>query len=172
MTATRALILPVCVGLLLTGCASSEISERAQLDFDRQDRNQDGVITEDDILNAQKERFKMADGNNDGALSREEFDLAKDGGPKSRVNRPRSDDSRPDRIRRDQRSVSFDTLDRDSDGVLSLIEFADPALRRFDSMDPNRDGQITQAEFTQRQKSTRARRDSAESSGGGRPPRR
>ena len=114
--------------ILLAACATVELSDRDRARFDRQDANGDGRLTEDDILSRQREAFTRADTDGDSFVSPEELSAL-----------PIDTQRRPPFLR----------LDADGDGRLTLGEFADPALRRFDRSDPNRDGQLTLEEYTE-----------------------
>jgi hypothetical protein len=83
------------------------------------------------ILNQRRtETFKKMDGNNDGQISRAEFDVA--------VPIPKAPpaDAAPVLAR-------FDT---NKDGTITAAEFKAPTLSNFDRLDANKDGTLTAAE--------------------------
>jgi Ca2+-binding EF-hand superfamily protein len=92
----------------------------ASLDHDR-----NGVIARDE-WHFDRESFRRADHNGDGAISRSEF-LASD-------------------MMDDDRGERFVDLDSDRDGRLSRAEWHGTA-RLFDTLDANRDGVVTRAEM-------------------------
>ena len=147
---TRFTLLALGAFLTLPACSTSpDLDPRAEALYERQDRNGDGLIMEDDILSAQRERFLRADRDGSGNLSPEEFTLQRESTPRQRGPGGRRGNAQ-----------NFMALDRNEDGLLSLEEFADPALRRFDRSDRNRDGRITREEFSEAMPSRRRRGDS------------
>jgi Ca2+-binding EF-hand superfamily protein len=111
--------------------------------FAKLDRNQDHKVTTDEITHSQRSFFKralrVADRNEDGALSREELTVALTD-PKP-VQLPGTNaGTRPS-------GMDFRQLDRNGDGKIDKDELP-PRMKQFaKQMDSNDDGQIDAAEF-------------------------
>ena len=58
----------------------------------------------------------------------------------------RNGDDRLDRTELPRRNSRLMALDRNGDGAISMIEWSEGTLRRFDQMDLNRDGTVTSEE--------------------------
>ena len=154
-------LLALTLALTLAACATKSVGDRDRARFEGQDANGDGRLTEDDILLREREAFTRADTDGNGFVSPGELSARP-------IDTHASFGRRPPFLR----------LDADGDGRLTLAEFADPALRRFDQSDPNRDGQVTLQEYAEiasrrRARSNRARsnRDSSDRDGSDRAPR-
>jgi Ca2+-binding EF-hand superfamily protein len=98
--------------------------------FNRLDANRDNRITADE-WHFDRESFRRADHNRDGAISRREF-LSEDAGDQ--------DDDRED---------GFANLDVNRDNRISREEWHWSRVT-FDRLDKNRDGQLTREEFSSR----------------------
>eukprot|EP00435_Cladocopium_sp_Y103_P076924 s1_g663.t1 len=101
--------------------------------FEMLDLNEDGEITREEAENARDARFEEADTNGDGLLSPEEMTAAREARAAERQQR------------------RFAKLDTNEDGLLSPEELAaSPRAQRregmFDRVDQNGDGKITRAE--------------------------
>ncbi len=101
--------------------------------FEMLDLNEDGEITREEAENAREARFEAADTNGDGLLSPEEMTAAREARAAERQQR------------------HFAKLDTNEDGLLSQEEMAaSPRAQRregmFDRVDENGDGKITRAE--------------------------
>lgn len=89
------------------------------------------TVTRDQAEAKANERFDALDSNRDGALSAEEIAAAMPAGGGRGPGGPGSG------MRR---------ADADRDGKITKAEFAASQLRRFDSQDENKDGQLTKEE--------------------------
>jgi len=109
--------------------------------FDRYDTNADGILTEAEVQTAHETFFADADSDNNGLLSAEELDAAREA------------------RRRERHQERFTTLDTDADGVLNVDEFlaglqpsSDTSETkrnwRLNWIDRDRDGQISLQELT------------------------
>jgi len=100
-------------------------------------------------------RFAMFDSDNDGRISKAEFELNKVIALFSPLGRsasgaPPSQTDRQIAIRRDKSRLStqaFNELDTNSDGVLTGAEIIASDEMRFENIDTNGDGYIDKAEF-------------------------
>lgn len=101
----------------------------AEEQFMKIDKNADGVLTADEIKQAEK--FARLDWNNDGKISLEEFKA----GPK-----PLTEAERAAEIEK-----QFTRMDADGDGKLTPQEF--PQAEKFTRLDADKDGVVTLAEM-------------------------
>ena len=100
--------------------------DRARRWFDNLDKNNDEEITKKELFESVRRRFDAMDGNRDRHVSKAEYL----------------------RLRKDRQNGErrFGELDANSDGRLSVPEFASPADWRFDRIDRNLDGKVSRQE--------------------------
>lgn len=96
------------------------------------DANTDGAITRAEFDAARATHFAARDANSDGALSGEELRRERRGGP--------------DGERRTERGPGRFNPDANSDGAITRDEFLAGPIARFERMDANNDGRLTDAE--------------------------
>jgi EF-hand domain pair len=96
-------------------------------------------------------QFDKLDKNHDGYLTQEEFAEMFPADSRMRTMAP----------------MMMSRMDQDGDGKLSKKEFVDNALKRFDAMDTNHDGQLTKAERDAARASMRGRMRGGGGWGGG-----
>lgn len=96
--------------------------------FQKQDTNNDGKISLNELLIFREAQFHRLDGNNDGSLSRQEVSAG---------------NKRFDR----KLMENFDLVDSNQDQMLSREEFLAAARRKFLHMDENRDGTLSENEL-------------------------
>lgn len=132
---------------------------RATERFGRMDANRDGRVTRDELREVrqarverrqerraerQGQRFERLDTNRDGQISREEFSQ------RAQARGERGNGRRGMRGMRGPRGGQFAMrgLGRmlGEDGVMTIEEFRQHALQRFERLDSNRDGRITAEE--------------------------
>lgn len=128
--------------------------------FARMDKNSDGKLDEADRAAHKAEMFTRLDTNKDGSISRDEFAAARErragaGGP----------DGQPDGERRmgrrhgggghgegrgegrgGMRGMMGKMADANKDGAITQAEFTASAMTHFERLDANKDGQITPEE--------------------------
>ena len=134
----------------------AEAQAGASKRFARMDVNKDGKIDQADRQlrrETMKTRmFQRLDSNNDGQLTKAEF-MTADGqrGRGQQVAENGTDDAGGARHhrafgRRGGSMMMGRMADADSNGAITQAEFQKAALVRFDTMDANKDGQVTQQE--------------------------
>ena len=138
--------------------------------FAKMDANKDGKLDSADRQARQNARFDRIDTNKDGQISREEFSArhparAQDGTSSATAKPERKHDSKHRMGHHGRKGWSghgrmMRAADTDKDGAISQAEFTASALQRFDSLDANKDGQVTKEE---RQAAFKAMRDKARS---------
>jgi hypothetical protein len=114
------------------------------------DTNDDGEVTIEEFTAAHKSRvehwFDRLDKDTDGVLTAEEFEAAAD--------HRRAKRARKGAEKRGKNRPTFDELDADGDQAVSLDEFtsihADRVAERFDHMDEDGDGVLTDDELPRR----------------------
>lgn len=89
------------------------------------DENNDGNITREEFLARPIAMFEQLDANDDGVISAAE---------------------RPQRGERGERRADRPNPDADGDGAFSRAEFAAMGAARFERLDANDDGRVTQEE--------------------------
>lgn len=107
------------------------------------DANDDGRITETEVLSDRSEKFRALDADGDGAVTLEEVRVVFSGAV--------PDDALKALRKRgvDDLSILFiDSMDTNDDGRLDLVEFQRPARERFRQIDANSDGFATPGETT------------------------
>ncbi len=107
------------------------------------DANEDGRITEVEVLSDRTEKFRALDADGDGAITLEEVRMV--------FSETVPDDASKALRKRgiDDLSILFiDSMDTNDDGRLDLAEFQRPARERFRQIDANSDGFATPGETT------------------------
>ncbi|RJS95068.1 EF-hand domain-containing protein [Salinisphaera sp. Q1T1-3] len=104
------------------------------------DTNGDGQISRQEAMAAQDASFKRLDSDNNGMLSKKEFDAGQPSLP--------DDASDADKQRR-QKIVGrwFDRIDADDNGKISPAEYRKAVAPYFDRLDANHDGTISEKEI-------------------------
>lgn len=105
---------------------SDSTSARAQRWFDSLDTDHNGEVTKQELYDSIRARFDALDENRDKVIGKAEYM----------------------KLRRDPAAGErrFGELDSNSDGRLTMPEFASPADWRFDRIDRNLDGKISRQE--------------------------
>jgi Ca2+-binding EF-hand superfamily protein len=131
----------------------AEAQQRAARTFERLDANRDGKIDAADRAERRAERlkarFERLDANNDGQLSAAEFNNR----PALAEGRQRGEMRQGQGMRRmamrghgRRMGMAVRTADADRDGAVTQAEYTAAALQRFERLDANRDGQVTREE--------------------------
>lgn len=135
----------------------AQVGERAEALFDRMDANRDGKIDAGDVTlrreQRQGERFTQLDSNRDGMISRAEWDAGHAGRAQAR-GATGSEPSRGMRAHGGRAGMHAGS----ATAQLTREAFVNNAYARFDAMDANRDGTVTQAERTQHRTTMRQQR--------------
>jgi len=126
-----------------------EAKAQASAMFARMDANHDGKLDQvDREAHRQQMRtmmFDRLDANHDGSISRDEFMAFQ--GPGQDSHGMRGPMAMGDhKGMRGHRDMMMKRADTNNDGVISKDEFLAAADKRFDSIDANHDGKITQEE--------------------------
>ena len=138
--------------------------------LEKLDTNKDGGISLDEVKTSRAELFVKVDANNDSSLTEEEFGMIKElkkaerdakraanaastdtasdqtaqadkDGKRKGKHAGKHDGKRGDK-RGGKKGPSFDRLDADSSGTVTLTEFTGQADKMFERMDRNSDGVI------------------------------
>lgn len=112
--------------------------ERLEQNFQRLDLNVDGVLTADEFAQVRADNFGLIDGNGDGFIAEGEMMGYRGEGRGKYLSR------RQFELRR----KAFYKMDKNLDRFLSLDEYLFKAKLSFNSLDANRDGQVTFEEFS------------------------
>lgn len=132
----------------------AEAQSRAQERFSRMDANHDGKLDQADRSARHAAMFDRIDADRNGQISRAEFDAMAQRGPHG-PEAGRSPDGRgePGMHRRGHGDhghrggmMAGHMADADKDGAVTQAEFTAAALQRFDRLDANKDGQVTREE--------------------------
>jgi hypothetical protein len=99
--------------------------------FERADANNDGNITRDEFLARPNEMFAQLDANSNGVIEASERPQRPERGAQDGERRERPD--RPN-------------LDTDGNGTFSRAEFTAMGANKFERLDANDDGRVTQEE--------------------------
>lgn len=150
MTAAKALLLAAGVAVVIAPTAGFAKGEGRghgpRMNFEQLDADKSGEVTQAEMAAAGAARFKDADTDGDGFLSKDEI-TAKAGERRAK---------RLDRM--------FEHRDADKDGKLSAEEMAPPADRiakRFAKLDTDESGGISKAEFEAAKEHRKGRRKPA-----------
>ncbi len=127
----KTIIAAVCtLGVVGTATAVSAAPRGPGGGFDRMDANGDGVVTAAEMDAQQAELIAAADANGDGGVSKEEM--------------------RSYRKTKREEWRAQNNPDANGDGVVDRIEFQAAADKRFDRMDKDGDGVLSEDERRQR----------------------
>lgn len=129
----------------------ADAQQRAAEMFARMDGNSDGKIDQADREAREKAMFDRIDTNRDGAVSFSEFTThhqqradARDDGPREGGKGPRAGKrGRGGHGMMGHEGPMMDGADANKDGALTQAEFTAAALARFDKADANKDGTIS-----------------------------
>ncbi|MCY3827570.1 MAG: hypothetical protein OXF89_00375 [Rhodospirillaceae bacterium] len=126
----RSLPLLLAAGLIgLTAAAAPADAHRGLRLFDRADANKDSAVTRAEFDAARNARFAAIDANKDGALEVSELRAWRRAWP-ARF-----------------RDARFKALDGDGDGKLGVEEYVARRKAAFERIDANKDGAVDKAEF-------------------------
>lgn len=128
----RILLIAGASAVMFAGVAWAQAAN-AQHPLFQADANQDGVVSRQEFDAGHDARFTQADANSDGQLSREEM--------RALHQRHRRGGGRHDRLGQ---------ADANNDGAISREEFLAQASAHFDRMDANNDGVVSAEERPQR----------------------
>ena len=143
----------------------AEAQAHATTRFARMDANKDGKLDAADREARQTAMFDRIDTNKDGQISRQEFAAGRDGG-RSGAEAGQNADGKHRMGHRGgwggpggpRGGGMMQLADTNKDGAITQAEFSAAALQHFDSADANKDGQVTKEE---RQATFKAMRDQA-----------
>ena len=131
----------------------AQVQERAAEAFSRMDLNKDGVLNQADREAREKALFERIDANHDGAVTLAEFTARRDQRQDARGERREERADRrgpggPGFAMRGQGGPRAGMgmargADADRDGTVTQAEFTGAALARFDRADANKDGRIS-----------------------------
>jgi hypothetical protein len=125
----------------------------------RIDTNGDGVVSLEEFQAAGNDAFQRLDADADGRIDREEFAAAHRGrhyhqhrgngergqGPAGKRADPPSEEQRAERMARMEqvRAARFDSMDKDNDGTVSESEFHALRMEHFKARDADGDGALS-----------------------------
>jgi Secreted protein acidic and rich in cysteine Ca binding region/EF hand len=141
----------------------AELQTRVKDHFASVDQNKDGFVTSEEraamrttkLSEARGAHFTAMDANKDGTISRAEFDAAHAAGPAgAHGGAGAMHHGRGGTLA----GRMMERADANSDGKLSLDEAMTPALARFDRIDTDKDGTISDKERAAAQDSRQERR--------------
>ncbi len=139
----------------------AEAAAHAEAQFARMDANRDGRVTSEDRAAGQERRrtetFSRMDADNNGSITRAEWDRAGEAMAERRAGRGerseaagRQEGGPEARGRGGRRGQMGRTMmaraDANSDGAIDRSEFVAAATARFDRLDADRDGSVSAAE--------------------------
>ncbi len=128
----------------------AEVQARSAEHFAKMDVNKDGKLDAADRSMRQTAMFDRLDGNKDGSVSREEFTAARPGLGGERMSRGEGD--RREGGRRGGHhgkrggAAMLTMADSNKDGTITQAEFTAASLTMFDRADANKDGTVTREE--------------------------
>ncbi len=115
--------------------------------FAMMDANKDGKLDQADRAAHRAQMFDRMDADHDGKITRAEFDAMHQGGPGDRMGMGKDGDKGWSMKRGHYgRGDMARMADTNKDGAVSQAEFTAAALQRFDRTDTNKDGQVTKEE--------------------------
>jgi Ca2+-binding EF-hand superfamily protein len=130
------------------GLTRAAVQERATKAFGRIDANDDGVLNQADREARQKAVFDRVDADHNGAISLAEFSAVRE-----ERREARAESGGPDGPRFARRALGGPggpgmarMADTDRDGTVTQAEFTQAALTRFDRADADKDGTISRDE--------------------------
>ncbi len=106
--------------------------------FERLDKNNDGMLSKDELPEKAQQAFDRLDKNNDGKIDKEEFKVMAE----RLVAAKPGADAGPERVQ-----MMLKRLDANNDGKISKQEAQGPLAENFDRLDRNQDGALDKEEL-------------------------
>lgn len=135
--------------------------------LERLDTNKDGGISLEEVKTAREEMFAKVDANSDSSLTEEEFNMIREIHKAERdANKPEGEQNAENKDRdgkrgkgdgkragkRGGKGMSFDRLDADDSGTVTLAEFTEHTEKMFERMDRNSDGVVNADDMKRKRK--------------------
>lgn len=124
----------------------AEAQAKAQEHFARMDANKDGKLDQADRAAHRTAMFDRIDADKNGQISRGEFDAMHQRGPEAGDDRGSGKHRWGGRGHHGGGMMMGRMADADRDGAVTQAEFTQAAMQRFDRADTNKDGTVTQEE--------------------------
>jgi Ca2+-binding EF-hand superfamily protein len=157
--AVTALALALSGMTAVAGAAEDQERGRDSRMLQRIDTNGDGIVSLEEFQTAGNDAFQRLDADADGRIDREEFAAAHRGrhyhqhrgdgergqGPAGKPADPPSEEQRAERMARMEqvRAARFESMDKDNDGAVSESEFHELRMAHFKARDADQDGALS-----------------------------
>ena len=149
----KTIALVMSAGLGLAALAGAALADKGQGMFGRADTNGDGFVSKDEFAAGRNAMFTKLDANSDGSVDQAELDKAREAWHQRKNQQAQADTGTQAETPKKERHGRFMArIDTNSDGKVTMQEFAAAGDQMFAKFDANGDGKLAQDEMPKHRK--------------------